>query len=81
MSDNTLSSSGIGITGVLGIVFVVLKLVGVIDWSWWWVLSPFWIHLAFVLVVLAMIALVAGAVAIVTGVSAGRTVKRMMREP
>lgn len=28
---------------VLLIVFVVLKLVGVIDWSWWWVLAPFWI--------------------------------------
>jgi hypothetical protein len=28
---------------VLLIVFVVLKLVGVINWSWWWVLAPFWI--------------------------------------
>lgn len=27
---------------VLGIVFIVLKLTGYIDWSWWWVLSPFW---------------------------------------
>ena len=26
---------------VLGVVFVVLKLTAVIDWSWWWVLSPF----------------------------------------
>lgn len=25
------------------VAFVVLKLVGVIDWSWWWVLSPIWI--------------------------------------
>ncbi len=32
--------------GVLGIVFIVLKLCGVIDWSWWWVLAPFWIGLA-----------------------------------
>jgi len=39
------SSSGVGtnILGLLGIAFVVLKLTGVIDWSWWWVLSPFWI--------------------------------------
>ena len=28
---------------VLGIVFIVLKLVGLIEWSWVWVLSPFWI--------------------------------------
>ena len=27
------------------VAFVVLKLVGVIDWSWWWVLSPIWIML------------------------------------
>ena len=26
------------------IVFVVLKLTGVIDWSWWWVMSPLWIN-------------------------------------
>ena len=36
-------SSGIGATGLLGIAFIVLKLVGVIGWSWVWVLSPFWI--------------------------------------
>lgn len=28
---------------VLLLIFIVLKLVGVIDWSWWWVLSPIWI--------------------------------------
>lgn len=27
----------------LGVVFIVLKLTDVIDWSWWWVLGPFWI--------------------------------------
>lgn len=36
------SSSGIGVLGLLGVVFVVLKLTGVIDWSWWWVTAPFW---------------------------------------
>jgi phosphoglycerol transferase MdoB-like AlkP superfamily enzyme len=34
---------GIGIGTILGVVFIVLKLTDVIDWSWWWVLSPFWI--------------------------------------
>ena len=33
----------IGITTLLTIVFVVLKLCKVITWSWWWVLSPLWI--------------------------------------
>lgn len=41
------SSKGIGIFGVLGIVFIVLKLTKVIAWSWWWVLAPFWILLTF----------------------------------
>ena len=38
--------------GILGLIFVTLKLAGigvVATWSWWWVLSPFWIPLAFVL--------------------------------
>jgi hypothetical protein len=29
--------------GVLTIVFIILKLAKVIDWSWWWVVSPIWI--------------------------------------
>lgn len=32
----------IGFTGLLAIVFITLKLCGVIAWSWWWVLSPIW---------------------------------------
>lgn len=43
MSNEKSVSGGIGFTGVLAIVFIVLKLCGVIDWSWWWVLSPIWI--------------------------------------
>ena len=41
MSNNESSnSSGIGLSGILAIVFIVLKLTNVIDWSWWWVLVP-----------------------------------------
>jgi hypothetical protein len=36
------SSGGIGVVGLLGVVFVALKLSGKIDWSWWWVLLPFY---------------------------------------
>lgn len=32
----------IGILGLLGLLFVALKLTGVIAWSWWWVTAPFW---------------------------------------
>jgi len=45
MAD-TASSGGISFGGLLAIVFITLKLTGYIDWSWWWVLSPFWIPLA-----------------------------------
>lgn len=44
MANNNVSSSsgGIGFFGLLGIVFIVLKLTGYINWSWWIVLSPIW---------------------------------------
>lgn len=38
-------SNGVGFAGLLTIVFIVLKLCGVIDWSWVWVLAPIWISL------------------------------------
>ena len=44
MKENkTTASGGIGFVGLLTIAFIVLKLVGVITWSWVWVLSPLWI--------------------------------------
>lgn len=58
MSDNK-SSSGIGFTGLLTIVFITLKLLKVIDWSWWWVLSPIWITTIIVITVISIIALIA----------------------
>ena len=51
-SSNNSSSSGIGFTGLLTIVFITLKLIGYISWSWWWVLSPIWISIALVLIVI-----------------------------
>lgn len=35
-------TGGIGMTGLLQIAFIVLKLCKVIDWRWWWVLAPTW---------------------------------------
>ena len=53
MSDNSSASSGgIGFCGLLTIVFIVLKLLGKIDWSWLWVLSPLWIVWAICLIIL-----------------------------
>ena len=48
-SKSSVNNSGIGFCGLLTIVFIVLKLLDKIDWSWWWVLSPFWVGIAAVL--------------------------------
>ena len=48
-SNNTkaqASSGGIGFVGLLTVAFIVLKLCGVIKWSWIWVVSPIWISAA-----------------------------------
>ncbi|AUM58457.1 hypothetical protein KNT81_gp099 [Proteus phage phiP4-3] len=45
----------IGFLGVLGIVFIVLKLVGVIAWSWLWVLSPLWIGFVLWFIIVGLI--------------------------
>jgi hypothetical protein len=45
-SDSSTSSGGIGFCGALGLLFIGLKLGGVIGWTWWWVLSPLWIPFA-----------------------------------
>jgi hypothetical protein len=52
--------SGLNVTGVLLILFIVLKLTNNIDWSWWWVLSPLWIPIAGVLAVVILMALIVG---------------------
>ncbi len=57
MSNNSTNSSsgGIGFTGLLTVLFVGLKLIGVINWSWLWVLSPIWISLLLVIFALLVI--------------------------
>jgi hypothetical protein len=54
MSENVKvnNSGGIGFFGLLTIVFITLKLTNYIDWSWWWVLAPLWIPIAFVILFL-----------------------------
>lgn len=45
---------GIGFFDILGIVFIVLKLMNIITWSWWWVLAPIWMPLAVVLIIVGI---------------------------
>jgi hypothetical protein len=50
--------TGLTFLDVLTIAFVVLKLCGVITWSWVWVLAPLWIPISLVLVILFIVWLV-----------------------
>lgn len=44
-----------GICSVLGLIFVTLKLTGVVAWSWLWVLLPFWGPLVICLLVVLIL--------------------------
>lgn len=46
---------GLNLGEVILVVFIILKLTKVIDWSWWWVLSPIWISLIVVILILGYI--------------------------
>ena len=58
MSSSKSKTASFPILGILGLIFVTLKLaeIGVVaTWSWWWVLSPFWVPLAIVLAIFAVV--------------------------
>jgi hypothetical protein len=50
-------SINIGFSGILFIVFLILKLTNVIAWSWWWVTAPLWITIALNILIIISIAL------------------------
>ena len=57
MGNASTKGGGVGFLGLLSIAFIVLKLTGVISWSWWWVLLPLWGPLALVAAMFAIILL------------------------
>ena len=59
MADKQNVTVSFPLAGLLTVAFVVLKLCHVIDWSWWWVLSPVWIPVAIALVFMVIVGLVA----------------------
>lgn len=58
MSESTKINSGIGFTGLLTVLFIGLKLTKVINWSWWWVLSPLWIDFALIIILIIVFYLI-----------------------
>ncbi len=59
MSENKTASNGVGFFGLLTLVFIVLKLIGVINWAWWVVLAPAWGSFALFLVIVLIGATIA----------------------
>jgi len=54
-NNNNKTSAGIGFNGLLALLFIGLKLCGVISWSWLWVLSPIWIPIVLALVICVIV--------------------------
>ena len=61
----TTSGGGIGVCTVLFLIFLVLKLCGVITWSWWWVTAPLWIPFALFVSICLVVCLIAFCVGVI----------------
>lgn len=71
------SGGGVSFCGVLAIVFITLKLLKVIDWSWVWVLAPIWIPAALAATGIAIYLLVLAIILIVHKIKNKRASKRI----
>lgn len=58
MNNEVKYTGGIGFCGLLALIFIVLKLTGVINWSWIWVLAPLWIELIFCIVAIVIVVVI-----------------------
>ena len=55
MSNSKTPTVQFPLLGILGLIFITLKLTGYITWSWLWVLSPFWIPFAILAVIFLIV--------------------------
>ena len=62
MNKNQESSSGQFLLIGVFLIFLTLKLCGVIDWSWWWITAPLWIPFAFGIVLFVGVAVLWGTI-------------------
>lgn len=56
--SNNNSNGGITFFGLLAIAFIVMKLAGLIHWSWVWVLAPLWMPSAAAVIIALVIVLI-----------------------
>ena len=52
MNKDEQTKTGMGLFGTLQIIFIVLKLAGLVDWPWFWILSPIIFEMGFVIFIL-----------------------------
>lgn len=53
------AAGGVGLLDVILVVFVILKLAGVVTWSWWVVLIPLWIGLILIIIYIVIVVYIA----------------------
>ena len=56
--EKEVKTVGLGFADALTLLFIALKLCGVIDWKWIWVLSPIWISISFLALLFLVIAII-----------------------
>lgn len=76
MSDTNNSTGGVTTAGLLGVLFIGLKLGHVIDWPWLWVLAPFWIPVAVMLALGLVAAVILGLVKVGENIAGKKAEKR-----
>ena len=57
-NKTTYSTGGVSVCTVLGIIFLILKLIGVADWPWWLVLLPFIVEVGFAVLIILIVLLI-----------------------
>ena len=60
MEKKTETRTGLGFAEALALLFIGLKLCGVIDWPWLWVLSPIWCQLIVLVIAVVIIVVIDG---------------------
>ena len=58
MKEKIIAYNSMSLGTILGIIFIILKLCKVINWSWWWVTAPFWIEACIGLLTLMLIGII-----------------------
>jgi hypothetical protein len=74
------TNTGLSLTSIVFIVFLILKLTGNIDWSWWWVTSPLWLPVCVLLVIFVITVLISLLYIAHTGESVDGFVEKFLKK-